>query len=70
MRCPLLMSACLITETPYDRIAQECPKEECAWWMAPFKECAICSIAGDLWAITGELSDIEEKMPHAGQFLK
>lgn len=70
MMCPLFTLASIHLTGVIDYSRWECLKEECAWWVEAFDKCAIREIRDFFEAIDNRLHDIEEKMPHAGQFLK
>ncbi len=63
MKCPLLTSAMLTTQTPYNDDRSACLQTECAWWDEDKNVCSIKVIAK-------ELSAIQIKMPFVGQFTK
>lgn len=70
MKCPLLKGSTDryggIEITP----ANDCLKDECAWWDNQDKRCVLATIAGCHKTIIGWLGEIANTMPHAGQFTK
>jgi hypothetical protein len=48
----------------------DCLKEDCAWWDETQAVCSIKNISQQLGYISSDLTQIEEKMPHAGQSTK
>jgi len=61
MKCPLRVIAIPSAEAEGISAVYECTEEECAWWDED-KNC--CSVK----VIAKELSAIQLKMPHEGQF--
>ena len=63
MKCPLLSIACAASQMPVSQLADECLKEECAWWDQGGQTCVTLSINFDLWLLAGAVGIVADKMP-------
>jgi len=70
MKCPIFRHAEMSLGTPYLTEGSDCLKEECAWWYKNNERCAVLTLAQGQVYLHKVLLSIENKMPHAGQFLK
>jgi len=69
MKCPLRIAnpAEWVRESPTEA---DCLEDECAWWEPDNGECIMQALNRNLLDVRASLDDIQEKMPHAGQFTR
>jgi len=70
MKCPLFVMGVLQGGPTRYLKNDDCLKEECAWWDAIDKRCAVVTLAGCLKSLLGWMQELVNKMPHEGQFRK
>lgn len=70
MKCPRMSGVIQDKDGNIGFVKEECLKEECAWWVEEPKRCTMPLLYFRLLAIANVLFEIEQKMPHAGQFLQ
>ena len=70
MKCPLLVSIFTHKGLKTQHTDTDCLKEECAWWDNGDECCAILGLEEYIKVISINFSELVDKMPHAGQFLK
>lgn len=70
MKCPLMLMTWQPTEEKKKFEPMNCLKEECGLWVETQDRCAIKDVALSLGFISTDITQLLEKMPHAGQFKK
>lgn len=70
MKCPLSSYVKIVARGDTDIAFQDCLKEACARWDDATNCCIDITIGDALEGIMIALQQIQEKMPHAGQFTK
>lgn len=70
MKCPLFMAVATQMAGHVDLLQLDCLKADCAWWDIDLEECGFYVGFKALDRIDRILTDIKDKMPHAGQFTK
>uniref|UniRef100_A0A6H2A3Z0 Uncharacterized protein n=1 Tax=viral metagenome TaxID=1070528 RepID=A0A6H2A3Z0_9ZZZZ len=68
MKCPLLAFAWGNEGGKEPLVYPDCIRQECAWWDKVFEQCDPTGLAHTLARLTNVLSEVERRMPHAGQF--
>lgn len=70
MKCPLLTIGIVNPSGLRKGKWNDCLKGECAWWDSGPDCCILKSATYILLALSQEMAEIKEKIPHAGQFTK
>lgn len=70
MKCPLLRITWKAEPELRKFEILDCLQEECAWWDFERGCCCHKSIYLELDRVVAFIKGIEDKMPHAGQFLR
>lgn len=70
MKCPRTFQIEITEDDQIKLVGADCIKEECACWDSLYERCDPTGLARILERITDSLTEIERKMPHAGQFTK
>jgi hypothetical protein len=66
MKCPLIQATITAVDVVLPSPLADCLNEECAWWSAPGKCCALLRLNTILALIEHNLRDIASKTPLGG----
>lgn len=68
MKCPLFYANKMTDTGEWEESPRDCLKEECAWWDAELKQCAVFALNVGLATIHGTLEELLITMPTRNQF--